>query len=100
MKKYRVSREFVKHTYGSPWSALRTCVREFDTVEEALECVEQLRNMFPDTYIMDSGNLGRAVDLIDRKEFGGIEYAIVTESNVFWMILEHGEGLPMPIRIQ
>jgi len=43
---------------------------------------------------------GRAVDLIERKEFDGIKINIVTEANVFWMILEHGEGLPMPIHIQ
>ena len=99
MKKYRVYRDFVKHQYGSPWSALTTCVREFDTVEEALKCVEQLQNMFPDNYILDSGSVGRAVDLIDKRVFDGIEVNIVTETNVFWSVLEHGDGLPMPVRL-
>lgn len=99
MKQYRVSRVSIMEPYGSPWSTLITCVREFDTVEEALECVEQLWNRFPDSYVMNSGNLGRAVDWIYQKTFNGMSFDIVTQGSVFWMILEHGNGLPMPIRI-
>lgn len=99
MKQYRVSRTSITEPYGSPLSALTTCVREFDTIEEALECVEQLRNLFPNSYVMNSGTLGRAVEWRHRTTFGGISFDIVTQGRVFWMILEHGDGLPMPIRI-
>lgn len=99
MKQYRVSRVSIMEHCGSPWSALTTCVREFDTVEEALECIEHFKRQFPNSYIMDSGNLGRAVDWIHRKTFDGIAFDLVTRGSVFWMILEHGDGLPMPIRI-
>lgn len=100
MKQYRVSRVSIIEPYGSPWSTLTTCVCEFDTVEEALECIEQLRNLFSDSYVMNSGNLGRAVDWIRRKTFNGLSFDIVTQGSVFWMILEHGDGLSMPIRIR
>ena len=99
MKQYRVSRVSIMEPYGSPWSALTTCVREFDTVEEALECINHFQILFPDSYIMNSGNLGRAVDWIHQKTFDGISFNIVTQGSVFWMVLEHGDGLPMPIEI-
>ena len=100
MKQYRVFRVSVMEPCGGPWSALKTCVREFDTVDDALECINTLRTMFPKSYVMDSGNLGRSVDFIHHKTFDGIDFDIVYKGSVFWMILEHGEGLPMPIRIQ
>lgn len=99
MKKYKVSRVSIMEPYGSSWSALTTCTHEFDTVEEALACIKQLRSMFPDSYILNSGNLGRAVDWIQQKTFGGMTFDVITQGSVFWMVLEHGDGLPMPIRI-
>ena len=84
MKRYRVSRSFVKYVCGSPCCALTTCVRDFDTVEEALKCIEQFQNIFTDAYVLDSGSIGRAVDLIDKRDFDSIQCDIVTKASVFW----------------
>lgn len=101
MKQYRVSRVTVVEPYGSSMSALTTCVREFDTKEEALDCVYSIKDKFPEAFIADSGNLVRKIEFVQHKYFKNISATvdIVKCGSVFWMILEHGDGLPMPIRL-
>lgn len=101
MKQYRVSRVTVLEPYGSNISALTTCVREFDTKEEALACVYSMMDRFPEAFIADTGTLVRNVEFIRRKHFKYIDVSmdIIQRGSVFWMILEHGDGLPMPIRL-
>ena len=101
MKQYRVSRVTVIESYGSNMSALTTCVREFDTKEEALNCVYSMKDRFPEAFIADTGTLVRNIEFIRRKYFKNIDAGvdIIQRGSVFWMILEHGDGLPMPIRL-
>jgi len=101
MKQYRVSRVTVMEPYGSGISAFTTCVREFDTKEEALKCVYSMKDKFPEAFVADSGNLVRRIEFIRRKYFKSIDASvdIIQRGSVFWMILEHGDGLPMPIRL-
>ena len=99
MKKYRVSRVSVMEPYGSSMSAFKTCEVEFDSMEEALNVIELMRTRFPKAEVMPSGNLGREIEYIKKKTFKGIDFNIVRKGSVFWMVLEVGEGLPRPIRI-
>lgn len=99
MKKYRVSRVSVMEPYGSPMSSFKTCEVEFDSIEEALNAVELMKDRFPRAKVMPSGNLGREVRYIKKKTFQGIDFNIVRKASIFWMILEVGDGLPKPVRI-
>ena len=99
MKQYRVSRVSVTEPYGSSLSTMITCVREFDSLEEALNTVKTISKRFPNSEIMPSGNIGRKVEWIKTQTIDGIESSFIQEGSVFWMILEHGDGLPMPIDI-
>lgn len=102
MKQYRVSRVTVIEPYGSNMSAFTTCVREFDTKEEALTCIYSMMDRFPEAFIADTGTLVRNIEFIRHKYFKSIDASVdmVQKGSVFWMILEHGDGLPMPINIK
>lgn len=101
MKQYRVSRITVVEPYGTSMSTLITCVREFDTKEEAMNCIYSIKDRFPEAFIADTGTLVRKIEFVQRKFFKsiGASVDIVKRGSVFWMILEHGDGLPMPIRL-
>lgn len=102
MKQYRVSRVTVVEPYGSSTSTLTTCIREFNTKEEALSCVYSMKDRFPNAFIAESGNLVREIEYVQHKYFKniGVTVDIVRRGSVFWMILEHGDGdLPMPISL-
>ena len=99
MKQYRVFRVSIMEPCGGPYSAIKTCSREFNTLEEALNCVNTLRAVFPKSYVTDNGTLARKVEFHYKKQFSGIDFDIVYMGTIFWQILEHGDGLPMPIRI-
>ena len=101
MKQYRVSRVTVVEPYGSSMSALTTCVREFNTKEEALECVYSMKDKFPEAFVADTGTLVRKIEFVRRKYFKSIGTSVdmIQQGSVFWMILEHGDGLPMPIHL-
>ena len=97
MKQYRVSRVSVMEPYRSSLSTMTTCVREFDSLEEALDVIKIIRKRFPNSEIMPSGNLGRRVEWIKTQTINGMEFSFIQDGSIFWMILEHGDGLPMPI---
>lgn len=89
MKQYRVSRVAVVEPYGSSMSSFTTCVREFNTKEEALACVYSIKDRFPEAVIADSGNLVRHIEFVRRKYFKsiGVTVDMIQKGSVFWMIL-------------
>lgn len=77
MKKYRVSKVSITEPYGSSMSILKTCEVEFDSMEEALNVVELMKDRFPEAEVMPSGDLGRKIRYVKTKTFNEIDFNII-----------------------
>ena len=87
MKKYYILRR-VSNIGDGFSNMITTCVGYYDSKEELMKVINELRERFSNTYFMQTGSLARKVAFVKKIDFGGYNAIKVTDGVVFWFAVE------------
>jgi len=99
MKKYKVFATFIDDTWYIPMANKLTCYKEFDSIKEAIACLDIIHKRFPESYISNDGKLVRDFTYTKRDNYPYMFFDITYHGRVIWEIIEEINGKQKPIRI-